>query len=85
MARPRIRVGNIVHCIFLDHAQNSDDALKFEVFGRVTKITRTSYIIHYWRYVDDPKKEPDFNHKDNEDNYAIVKSTIDSIRILARK
>lgn len=79
MPRPKIKRGDIVHVIFLDHAQNSksDDAIKFETFGRITGITRKSYKIHTWKYVDDGHDNPD-----NEDFNSIVKSTIEYIKVL---
>ena len=75
-------VGDIVHCIFWDHAQDAKDALKFEIFGRVTEITKRSYKIHYWRYVDAVDAAADNNRGENEDCYCIVKKAIESIKVL---
>jgi len=80
-ANKQIKVGDLVECRFWDHAQNSKDALLFEVWGRVTNITKRAYIIHTWKYVNELDKASDSN-EDNEDWFAIVKSAIDEIRKL---
>ena len=81
-SKPAPSVGDVVHVTFWDHAQDSKDALLFEIFGRITDITKRAYVIHYWRYVDEVDRAKDDNKKENEDNYAIVKKAIESIRIL---
>lgn len=81
-SKPALAVGDIVHCVFWDHAQDASDALLFEIFGRITEITKKAYIIHYWRYVSDVDRAGDNNTKENEDCYAIVKSAIASIKRL---
>ena len=75
------KVGDLVEVIFYDHAQNSKDVLLFEMFGRVTKITKKGYLIHTWRYLKEVDRAVD-TRDDNEDWFAIVKSAIESIRIL---
>ena len=79
--KQKVKVGDIVHVVFWDHAQDSKDAMLFEIFGRVVGITRKAYEIYFWRYVNDVDRVKD-DHPDNEDSYAIVKSTIESIRKL---
>ena len=74
-------IGDIVVFKFYDHASNSKDALRFEAIGRVFKITKQAYLIKCWGYVNEVDKAADSN-EDNEDWFAIVKSTIDDIRIL---
>ncbi len=74
-------IGDIVVLKFYDHAQNSRDALRFEAIGRVFKITKKAYLIKSWGYVNEVDKAVDSNES-NEDWFAIVKSTIDDIRIL---
>ena len=74
-------INDIARIVFLDHAENSQDALLFEVFGRLTKITKKAYIVRSWGYVNDVDRAGDGN-PDNENSYAIVKSTIESIKIL---
>lgn len=76
-------IGDVVHIEFWDHAQDSSDALLFEIFGRVTKITKAAYIVHYWRYVDAIQRASDDNRRDNEDCYAIVKKAIQSLVVLS--
>lgn len=82
MKKPKIEVGDVVHCVFWDHAQDAKDALRFEIFGRVTDITRKAYRIHYWQYVDEVDRAADGNRKENEDCYCIVKSAIETIKRL---
>ena len=74
-------VGNIVEVVFWDHAENSKDALLFEVFGRLIEITKKAYIIKSWGYVKDVDRAGDSN-TENESKYAIVKKAVDSIRVL---
>lgn len=78
----RPAIGDIVHITFLDHAQDATDALLFEIFGRLTGITRSAYRVHYWRYVNDVERAADDNRKENEDCYAIVKSAVKEIKVL---
>ena len=81
MTKAKLKVGDVVHITFLDHAENSKDALLFEVFGRLYKITRKAYLVRSWGYVSDVDRAVDSN-TDNEHTYAIVKSAVESIRIL---
>ena len=75
-------VGDIVRIVFLDHAQGSEDSLRFEVFGRLDKITKSSYIVTSWRYVDDIDRVKDHNVRHNEETFAIVKKAVESIQSL---
>jgi hypothetical protein len=77
----RVAKGDIVHCTFYDHAENSKDALLFEVFGRVEKVTRHAYLIYCWSYVDDVERAKDSN-PENENWFAIVKRAIVDIKVL---
>ncbi len=79
--KQKINVGDIVHVTFLDHAENSKKAMLFEAIGRVTKITRQEYILHFWSYVNEIDRAVDDN-KDNENYWAIVRKAILSIRKL---
>lgn len=81
MKKATPKKGDIVHAVFWDHAQNSKDALQFEVMGRVFGITRKAYLIRTWGYVQDVDRASDSNET-NEDWFTIVKSAIDSIRVL---
>ena len=78
----RPAIGDIVHIQFLDHAQDAKDVLLFEIFGRLTGITRNAYRVHYWRYVDAVDRAADDNKRENEDCYCIVKSAVKSLRVL---
>lgn len=77
-----VAIGDIVWVIFLDHAQCSDDSLRFEVFGRLNKITKTSYIVTSWGYVDEIDRLKDHNVRHNEETFAIVKKAVESIKSL---
>ena len=74
-------INDIVRIVFLDHAENSQDALLFEVLGRLVGSTKKAYIVRAWGYVNEIDRAGDGN-PDNEDWYAIVKSTIESIKVL---
>lgn len=74
-------VGDIVHAVFWDHAENSKDVLKFEVIGRLFRITSKAYLIRCWGYESEVDRAGDGN-TDNENWFAIVKSATDSIRKL---
>ena len=82
MKRPVIKTNDIVHVTFLDHCENGDDAMLFEVYGIVTKITRKAYVIYTWRYADPIKQAADSNRDENEHCFVIVKSAIEEIRKL---
>ncbi len=79
--KQKINVGDIVHVTFLDHAENSKKAMLFEAIGRVTKITRQEYVLHFWSYVHEIDRAVDDN-KDNENYFAIVRKAILTIRKL---
>ena len=74
-------VGDIVHIVFLDHAENARDALRFEVIGRISSITKLAYMVRAWGYDNDVDRAADANPS-NENWYAIVKSAIESIKVL---
>ena len=76
-----IQVGDVVHCTFLDHAENSKDVMTFEVFGRISSKTRWAYQIRSWGYIDDRDRERD-NNESNETWFSIVKKAIIDIRVL---
>lgn len=82
MKKPKITTGDIVQIVFYDHCENFHDAMKFEVIGKVTAITKKAYQIHTWMYHDQIQRAQDRNADDNENCFAIVKSAIESIRKL---
>ena len=82
MKSKRPSVGDVVHVIFWDHAENFHDAMRFEAYGKITKITPIAYIIHSWVYNDPVQRAADSDPKSNENSFAIVKRAIESIRIL---
>ena len=77
-----IKIGDVIYAVFWDHAENSSDAMQFEVYGKVTAITKKAYIVYAWLYHDPVQKAADSNCKDNEFCFAIVKSAIDTIKVL---
>ena len=81
MTPKRPVIGDLVICTFWDHAENSKDALLFEVVGRLFGVTKKAYKIKSWGYVREVDRAGDGN-PDNENSYAIVKRAVDSIRVL---
>ena len=81
MKNVKPKVGDIIHITFWDHAESSDDALLFEVMGRLYKITKMAYCLKSWCYASDLDKARD-SHEDNETKFAIVKRAIDSIKVI---
>ena len=79
--KQKFKLGDIVHVTFLDHAENSKKAMLFEAIGRITKITRQEYVLHFWSYINEIDRAVDDN-KDNENCFAIVRRAILSIRKL---
>jgi aryl-alcohol dehydrogenase-like predicted oxidoreductase len=75
-------VGDFVHIIFWDHAENYHDGMQFEVVGKLIQMTSKAYIIHTWYYHDPIQKAKDSNADENEHKFAIVKKAVDSIRTL---
>ena len=80
--RQKIGIGDIVEIVFWDHAENFHDGMQFVCYGKITGSTHKAWIIHSWQYHDPLQRAADSNFKDNENCFAIVKSTIDSIRKL---
>jgi hypothetical protein len=76
----RPSVGDIVRIEFWDHAEG-DEAMCFEVFGRLYKITRWAYSLRCWGYVSDVDRAGD-SRSDNETDYTIVKKAVESIKVL---
>ena len=75
-------IGDIVHCVFFDHCENFHDVMQFEVFGRITAITKRAYIISAWQYADPLQRAADRSSDENENKFAIVKKAVDSIKKL---
>ncbi len=82
MRKKPIKVGDVIHAVFWDHCENCSDAMQFEAYGKVTKITKKAYIIHTWMYYNPVQKAADSNASANENCFAIVRKAIDSIRVL---
>ena len=82
MRKKPIKVGDVIYAVFWDHCENFTDAMQFEAYGKVTKITKKAYIIHTWMYHNPVQRATDNNASTNENCFAIVRSTIDSIKVL---
>jgi len=76
-----IQKGDLVQITFLDHCENSNDALEFIIWGRIDRITRTAYIIASWVY-NDPVEQAKDTNTDNENYYVIVRKAITNIKKL---
>ena len=81
VAKKRPTVGDVVICVFWDHAQNMPGAIHFETIGRIVEISKKAYKIRCWGYVNDVDRAMDVSGS-NEEWYDIVKSAIDSITVL---
>ena len=79
-----ISKGDLVDIEFLDHAENSDHVLRFNLCGEVEQVTNDAYIIRTWRYSDPVDRAKDENTKENENKYAIVKKAVIGIYHLKR-
>jgi hypothetical protein len=78
----RPKQGDIVHVVFWDHSECFEDAMQFEVFGKIARITPKAYIIGTWQYYDPLQRAADKNPESNENHFCIVKKAVDSIRQL---
>ncbi len=78
----RIRVNDVVHVVFWDHCADFHDAMQFECFGRVQKITKKAYVIATWAYVNPDQRLLDPHPEANENVFCIVKRAVDSIKVL---
>lgn len=79
MAKQQPQVDDLVHIIFLDHAEG-DKPMRFECIGRLFKKTRWAYSVRCWGYVSDVDRAGD--RAGNETDYTIVKRAIESIKVL---
>ena len=71
--------GDVVECVFLDHVEDGTDPIKFTVWGRLEKITRTKLVIASWAYEDGEAREDG-----NEKRWTIVRSAVCSLHKLQR-
>jgi hypothetical protein len=77
----KIKIGDVVRVVFLDHCSGSgyeSGVLEFETFGRIAGITKTHFDICNWGYLPGSKTMAD----DNCEFTHIVKGAIISIKIL---
>jgi hypothetical protein len=70
--------GDVVRVVFLDHVEDSDKPLEFEVFGRILKQNATATTIGSWLFTKEANETEDGNIK----TWCIVNSTIQTINIL---
>lgn len=69
----RPKIDDVVCVRFLDHAMGTDDSIEFQVWGRIAIVTRTTYVVRTWDYVN--QKAPDHN-PDNVERFSIVRKAI---------
>lgn len=75
----RLTRGDIVEIRFLDHCEDGEDAIAFIVWGRVRKVTRTSYVVESWAYADPSEDDgADCNRK----VWSIVRRAVTSVTVL---
>jgi len=72
-AKWRPSVDDVVCVRFLDHAMGTDAAIEFLVWGRIAIVTRTTYVVRTWDYVN--AAVPDHN-PDNVERFSIVRKAI---------
>ena len=83
VAQKRPTVGDVVICVFWDHSQNMSDAVHFEVIGRIVDISKRAYKLRCWGYVKEIDRLAEIGTSTcNEEWYHIVKSAVESIRVL---
>jgi len=70
--------GDIVRVVFLDHVEDSDKPIEFEVFGRILKQTTTATTIGSWLFTKEDNAAGDENVK----TWCIVNSAIQTINRL---
>lgn len=70
--------GDVVRVVFLDHVEDSDKPLEFEVFGRILKQNATATTIGSWLFTKETNEIEDGNIK----TWCIVNSTIQTINTL---
>lgn len=78
IAKPNI--GDVIEIVFLDHAQGPTEE-SFRVFGRLTKKTRTTYVVDCWE-PEDPKRDDAEGH--NRDQYSLLRKTVKELWVLRR-
>ena len=75
------KVGDFVKMVFVDHCENFYDAMQFEAYGKITKITKKAYVIYTWQYHDPIQRAKDHDPDKNENCFCIVKKAVESIKI----
>ena len=81
MTIKRPQIGDFVKVIFWDHCENFHDAMQFEAYGKITKITPKAYVLYTWQYHDHIQRAKDPDPEKNENCFCIVKKAVDSIKI----
>lgn len=73
-------VGDIVRITFLDHVEDGNDPIEFEVFGRVARNDDKSVVVRSWGLANGDIDDV----KENEKVFTIVKSTVTSLKKIFR-
>ncbi len=71
-------VGDVVRLVFDDHSEG-EQHIVFEVFGRVVRKDRRSFVVASWKYCDNDTLD------DNAVLYTILRAGIRQVEILSSK
>jgi len=82
VSRTRAKKGDLVEIRFHDHCEDGDDAMEFLVWGRVRRVTRSSYIVESWAYANPKDDDGDDEDSENRKIFVIVKKAVLALRIM---
>ena len=76
-----LKKGDLVQIEFLDHCEDGDDAMRFYVWGRISRITRHAITVTCWDFVnpDDAFTSAEGTVK----SFSIVKKAMKRLTVLA--
>ena len=76
-----LKPGDLVQIEFLDHCEDGDDAMRFYVWGRISRITRHAVTVTCWDFVN-----PEDAHTaaaGTIKSFSIVKTAMQKLTVLA--
>ena len=73
-----MKIGDEVKITFQDHAQDSNNLLLFNVYGIISRVTRSSVTINSWDYAGMISEEPNYNTT----MFTIIRDTIVGVKYL---
>jgi len=68
--------GDDVRIDFIDHAEDTDDVIRFSVHGRIVSITEAKITVDCWHYA-----KGRYAYDDNIKRYSISRGSIERILI----